>query len=62
MARPIIDKNECSACGSCVDVCPNGVLDIVGDHATVVDEDSCIACGACLDACPTGAITEISED
>ena len=62
MARPIIDKNECSACGSCVDVCPNGVLDIINDHATVVDEDSCVACGECMEECPMGAITDIDEE
>ncbi|MBE6479858.1 MAG: 4Fe-4S binding protein [Atopobiaceae bacterium] len=61
MSKPIIDADECIACGVCVDTCPCGVLEL-GDTAEVVDEDSCIACGACLDACPAGAITEISED
>ena len=61
MSKPIIDADECIACGVCVDTCPCGVLDL-GDVAEVVDEDACIACGACLDACPSGAITEISED
>ena len=62
MAHPIINKDECSACGSCVDVCPQGVLDIVGDTAVVTDEDSCIACGDCMDECPMGAIEDIEED
>ncbi len=61
MSKPIIDADECIACGVCVDACPSGVLDL-GDIAEVVDEDNCIACGACLDACPSGAIIEISED
>ena len=62
MSHPIIDKDECSACGCCVDVCPEGVLDIVGDRAVVVDEDACIACGDCVEECPMGAIEDIAED
>lgn len=61
MAHPIIDADECIACGVCVDSCPQGVLEL-NDVATVTDEDSCVACGACQDACPAGAITEIAED
>lgn len=61
MAHPIIDADECIACGVCVDACPAGVLEL-NDVATVADEDSCVACGACQDACPAGAITEIVED
>ena len=55
MAHPVIDADECIACGVCVDSCP-------ADVATVADEDSCVACGACQDACPAGAITEIVEE
>ncbi len=62
MSRPIILADECSACGSCVDACPEGALDIVGDTAEVVNEDSCIACGNCIDECPMGAIEDIEED
>ena len=61
MAHPVIDADECIACGVCVDSCPAGVLELQ-DVATVADEDSCVACGACQDACPAGAITEIVED
>ncbi|MEE8715523.1 MAG: 4Fe-4S binding protein [Coriobacteriales bacterium] len=62
MSRPDIDTDECTACGSCVDACPMGVIEIEDEVATVVDEDSCIACGSCVDACPSGAILEIVED
>ena len=62
MPRPIINTDECSACGICVDTCAQGVLDIVGDACEVVNEDACIACGDCLEECPMGAITEIAED
>ena len=62
MPRPIINSEECSACGICVDACEQGVLDIVGDSVTAVNEDACIGCGECMEECPMGAIEEIEED
>lgn len=62
MPRPIIDEDECSGCGTCVDACPSGVLDLVNDVATPVNEDDCAGCGTCMEECPMGAITEIEED
>lgn len=62
MAHPVINADECIACGVCVDTCPAGVLELGGSHAEVKDEDSCVACGSCQEACPAGAITEIVED
>jgi NAD-dependent dihydropyrimidine dehydrogenase PreA subunit len=62
MAYPIIDTEECTGCAICIDVCPSGAIDIVGDVAVVVDEDLCTACGECMDECLLGAITDIEED
>ena len=62
MARPIINADECSACGICVDTCPNGVIAIPRDHAIVDNEDDCIGCGECMEECPMGAIEDIEED
>ena len=49
-----ITKEECVACGACVDVCPEQAI-IVEDVA-VVDEKKCLDCGACVDECPNNAI------
>ncbi len=62
MPRPIINEDECSACGICVDACAEGVLDLQGDTVVVENEDDCTACSACLEECPMGAIEEIEED
>ncbi|MBS3973977.1 MAG: 4Fe-4S binding protein [Actinobacteria bacterium] len=62
MPRPIISTDDCSACGICVDACPEGVLEIVGDTAVAVNDDDCTACAACMEECPMGAIEEIEED
>lgn len=62
MPRPVINEEDCSACGICVDACPESVLDLSGDSAEVVDEDSCTACATCMEECPMGAIEEILDD
>ena len=62
MSRPVINTDECSVCGCCVEVCPNEVLDFAGDAIAIVDEDACIACGDCMDECPMGAIEDIDEE
>ena len=62
MPRPIINEDECSGCGICVDACENGVLELVDDKAAVVNDDECTACATCMEECPMGAIEEIEED
>ncbi len=61
MPRPVIDRDECTGCGTCVDSCPNGVLDLVDEISEVVNEEECTGCGTCVEECPMGAI-EIEED
>ena len=39
MAHPVINADECVACGVCVDTCPCDVLELE-DVATVKDEDT----------------------
>ena len=62
MPRPVINSDDCSACGICVDECPNGVIEIVGDAAEPVHDENCDGCEACMEVCPMGAISEIEED
>ncbi|BAF59437.1 ferredoxin [Pelotomaculum thermopropionicum SI] len=49
-------SDECLACGSCMEACPNDAIS-EGDIYKI-DPDKCAECGACVDACPTGAIIE----
>lgn len=56
MSLPVVDANLCTACGICVDECPQSCYDLE-DVAKLNRPDDCTECGICVDSCPNGAIT-----
>lgn len=56
MMPPTINIKLCNGCGSCVDVCPAGVLALEGKKAKVVNASACLECRACEVQCAQGAI------
>jgi len=56
-AKPqlILARDRCVACGTCVQVCPQGVHHF-DDGRHVVERDRCIVCGQCAQACVPGAL------
>jgi len=52
-----IDREKCTGCGMCVEVCPRGVLEILDRKASITDLDACIECGACQRNCAFGALS-----
>ena len=50
-------KDECIACGACIEECPVEAI-VAGDDQYTIDADKCIDCGACADACPVDAPVE----
>jgi len=55
--HPHIDQTDCIGCASCVSVCPEDVLGIVGGRATIINGVKCVGHTLCADVCPVGAIT-----
>jgi len=55
--HPRIDVSTCIGCASCVRVCPEHVLGIVGGIAAVINGPRCVSHELCVAACPVGAIT-----
>ena len=49
------DKERCTGCGQCVEICPVNVIKMEGDFP-VVDRAWCIGCGVCAVPCPSGAV------
>jgi electron transfer flavoprotein alpha subunit len=50
-----VDKEKCTGCSRCVNVCPVNAIKIEGRIAIISDE--CIECGACINVCRAGAMT-----
>jgi NAD-dependent dihydropyrimidine dehydrogenase PreA subunit len=50
------DRDLCTGCGMCVEVCPHAVFRLEADHAVLDDRDACIECGACMTNCEAGAL------
>ena len=57
VATLALDREACSGCGACVEVCPHQVFALRDDKARIVDRDRCMECGACRTNCPAEAIT-----
>ena len=51
----VIDESKCDVCGTCVEECTMGAIEL-NDKAKV-DVDICTECGTCVDVCPNEAIT-----
>jgi NAD-dependent dihydropyrimidine dehydrogenase PreA subunit len=49
------DRERCTGCGQCVEICPVNVVKMEGDFP-VVDQEWCIGCGVCAIPCPSSAI------
>jgi NAD-dependent dihydropyrimidine dehydrogenase PreA subunit len=53
-----IDRDSCTACGVCVNMCPKGILyiDERSGKCSVTDHAKCDRLGGCERACPVQAI------
>jgi len=48
------DEDECTGCGTCIEICPVNAITLVNDSA-VIDEDWCVGCGLCVSQCSNSA-------
>jgi len=55
-----IDKEKCTGCGECVDICPAEVLEVVDEKCKVAKADECLGCESCVETCTEAAI-QVSE-
>lgn len=61
---PIIDRDQCIACGTCIEFCKHGVYEEGGNgQPVVVAPENCVEfCRGCAKICPTGAISYFGDD
>lgn len=50
------EREKCTGCGRCAEVCPHGVFEVRDKKAHLNDRDLCMECGACMRNCAFGAI------
>jgi NAD-dependent dihydropyrimidine dehydrogenase PreA subunit len=55
-----IDEDRCSACGACLEACPEGAI-VLRDSAAAIERHLCTGCADCLAACPQAAIYEVMD-
>jgi electron transport complex protein RnfB len=53
---PIINKQLCTGCHLCVDLCPTGALAELDGKAELIYPELCTYCTVCEDRCPEDAI------
>ncbi len=51
-------NDNCIACGSCLEVCPQSCIAI--KDIAVINQNNCLHCGNCYQICPVGAVEKKS--
>lgn len=61
----ICDKQLCTGCGACINICQNDAIAFVADkegfNYPVINSDKCINCGRCVQGCPQNKTEELEE-
>ena len=54
---PVIDKDRCSFCKKCMEICRFNAIAVLKKEVLVFD-NLCHSCGGCVEICPEGAVVE----
>ncbi|HOX11090.1 MAG TPA: 4Fe-4S binding protein [Candidatus Moranbacteria bacterium] len=61
--KPEVDASKCIGCGTCVNPCPEAVIELIeradGNKKKLaeIDQEYCKGCGVCAAVCPVKAIS-----
>jgi ferredoxin len=51
-----LDREACTLCGLCEDICPVEAISTGAEDAMLLNETACIGCGLCASVCSSGAL------
>lgn len=60
-SRPVYQKDACTFCGVCAEVCPFNAIEVKGD-SWAQNINKCFGCGVCVDNCKTNALKHKDAD
>lgn len=52
----VIDRETCTACGTCAEICHTQCMTVT-DEKLGIERELCSTCGQCVAICPTGALS-----
>jgi len=58
----IIDKEKCSGCAICANMCPLQIIKIKDEKAVIDELSKCDGLGGCARMCPQNAIEMTQKD
>ena len=56
-----VDKDLCTACGTCVAACPFDAISL-GEDGITLEWQKCMGCGVCIEQCPNAARSLVRDE
>ena len=60
--RPIVNEDKCVHCLICVNLCPEGCIEVKDGKKGTINLDYCKGCGVCASQCPAKCIDMKDEN
>jgi uncharacterized protein len=55
VSHPVIDRDKCTGCGTCVKNCASAAITLDAQRKAAIDHEKCVGCCQCVAVCQFGA-------